>query len=1009
MNGFRVLGPVEALIDERRLSLGGPRQVALLALLLLNANRAVSADVLIDALWGCERDGAMKRLQMAIARLRKALEPLASDDGSVLRTVTGGYMLSVAPGELDADVFADRVRDGRRALAEGNPGRASELLEEALGLWRGRPLPEVAFEDFAQADIRRLEELRLSALETRIDADLRLGRHGELIAELETLLDQDPTRERLAGQLMTALYRSGRQADALEVFQRTRCQLADELGLEPGPSLKAVQQQVLSQDPALSYPGASGSAARSSDGEPSGSPDRSAPPLESLNRSNLPAPTSPLVGRAEELSLALELLAAPEVRLLTLWGPGGSGKTRLALEVAASAAARYRDGVRIVMLAPIADRALMVSELARVLEIDPVSGESLERTLVSGLSGRELLLVLDNFEHLLAGGEVVAELLANAPSVAVLATSREPLRIRGEHRMDVPPLPPDEAAELFLARARALRPDLTVDDEDLAAVDRICARLDGLPLALELAAARVAVFAPRRLEARLAERLALAEGPRDLPDRQRTLAATIDWSYQLLDPAERGLLARLSPFIGGVRIDSAESIWGAGAAEGLISLAEKSLLRRREDPDGEPRFWMLETVREFVLDRATAEGVAAAAAEQHAEHFRALAEQAAPHLHGRVERRWFDRLESDIANLRAALDHLSEYHPSAALGMAGHLAWFWVTRGYVTEALGRLTETLATAPPDDPARGRALVHAGRVMLTLGDPARARPLLLDALSTVRRQGDFRLTTLALAWLGWCSVLLGDDTAVATYYEQAIAAGRAAGDDWALALALNGYSGSAPVRANPQRARSIAEEALSLFRRVGDPGGIAVTADTVAQIALDEDDLELAETLNRECLGAAREIEYRPVIAGAHMLRAIISLLRDDVDCAAADLHTAIQTNSLLPDTEVAAIALAAGATIAQIRQEPVRAALLWAASQHLRGAVPEPAAISRLRTRWQPENPVASTDQQEIDSATIAGTELELEDALALAAGIAAPPGPPPDRASSPTTQSANPG
>ncbi|HKO27541.1 MAG TPA: BTAD domain-containing putative transcriptional regulator [Solirubrobacteraceae bacterium] len=984
MSRFRVLGPIEVRTDETRLALGGPQQVKLLAFLLLNANRAVSSDAVIDAVWGTEREGAAKRLQMAVLRLRKALEPLDGHDGPRLRTVRGGYLLSVDPGELDAERFADNLHDGRRALELGDPRRASEVLTEALALWRGPPMAEVIFEDFAQAEVRRLEELRLVALESRIDADLELGRHVVMVAELEGLLARQPMRERLTRQLMLALYRSGRQADALEIYQRTRTHLANELGLEPGPALKALQSQILEQDPALDtteQPNVATEAGTEHD-----EPADIRPDPRSFGRSNLPTPATSLIGRSEETSRALELLAGREVRLLTLWGPAGAGKTRLALEVAAASAGSYRDGVWIVPLAPIPDRALLVAEVSRVLEVAPVSGEPPERALLSALAGRELLLVLDNFEHLLDAAAVVADLLTAAPRVDVLATSREPLRIRGEQRMEVPPLPPPEAAELFVARARAVRPDLTVDQDDRAAIERICDRLDGLPLALELAAARIAVFGPRQLESRLAERLALPEGPRDLPERQRTLRATIGWSYQLLGPAERRLLARLSPFIGGVRIDAAESIWGAGAEEELISLAEKSLLRRREDPDGAPRLWMLETVRAFALERATADGVIGEAIDRHAEHCFALAEQAASYLHGRDEREWLDRLESEHANLRAALDHLSAHEPGQALRLAGRLIWFWELRGFRIEARDRLTEVLASTGPDEPGRGRALVGAGRLASRAGDFAMAESLLLEALPITRQKRDQRLTVLALSALGWDAGAMGDESEMAARYEEAIATARAAADDWALGLALNGYSSCGPVRADPERARPMVEEALSLFRRIGDAAGIAHAASTLAEIAMDAGDLEVAERLISESIESAREIDNRPALGFGLLFRSIVSLLRDDAEGADARLQAALQMSTPYDDSNMAADTLSAAATIVAMRREPHRAAMLWAAAETVRGSAHEHEALARLRGRWQPHAQAELSDQASWEAATRAGAELTLEEALALAAG-----------------------
>jgi predicted ATPase/DNA-binding SARP family transcriptional activator/Tfp pilus assembly protein PilF len=984
---FRVLGPVEAWTDERRLVLGGPRQVALLAFLLLHANRAVSADALIDAVWGSERDGAAKRLQMGVLRLRRSLAALDDQDGSRLRTVSGGYLLSVRPGELDAEVFAERVREGRRVLEEDDPARASGLLGESLGLWRGPPLAEVAFEDFAQAEIRRLEELRLVALETRIDADLQLGHHGGLIPELEARLAEQPTRERIAGQLMTALYRSGRQTDALEVYQRTRAHLAKELGLDPGPALRTLRDQILGQDAVLAEPGSSSiTTAGGLEHDGPGFLAGASVAHRSVRPSNLPTPATALVGRAQEVSLALELLATREVRLLTLWGPGGSGKTRLALDVAARALSRYRNGAWIVLLAPIPNRELMVAELARVLDVPPVPGESLERTLVRGLTGREMLIVLDNFEHLLEASDVVAELLANAPGVDVLSTTREPLRIRGEQRMEVPPLQVDDAAELLVARAKAVRPDLTIDQDDRATIERICERLDGLPLALEIAAARVAVFSPRRLEARLAKRLTLPEGPRDLPERQRTLRATIGWSHRLLDRAERDLLASLSPFVGGVRIDAAESIWGDGAVDGLISLAEKSLLRRREDPDGEPRFWMLETIRQFALEEATSDGSAKEAADCHATHFLALSGEAAAQLLTRAQKGWLHRLEADHSNLRAALLYLAERSPERAVQMAANLEWFWIVRGHVVEGRNLLEAALAAATADSPSRARAAAAAGQMAVQLGEAAAARPRLLEALSLAEHTRQPRVAVLALSHLGWAAEALGDPDDAATRHQQAIAIARNAGDRWVLGLALNNYGILLARAGELERARPILEESLDLGHRTGEPQVIALAVNNLAEIAVNLGDLDQADALSTEALTHAREVGFRGTIASALHIRIEILLKRGDLEMANTNLKEAVSLALASHLPEAAPSLLSTAGTMAAMRGHPLRAVKLWAAADEFRArvATAESPTTGALRAAYESGARAAVGDASRWAAAWAAGNAMSLHDALALA-------------------------
>ena len=718
--------------------------------------------------------------------------------------------------------------------------------------------------------------------------------------------------------------------------------------------------------------------------------DREFPALRSLNRSNLPIPPNPLVGRQEEIARALELLSRPDVRLLTLLGAGGAGKTRLAIELAAEASTRYRDGVWIAPLAAVPDRALMVAEIARMLEIDQVASEPLGRTLLEAVAERELLLVLDNFEHLIDAADLVADLLAAAAKIDLLVTSREPLKISGEHRMQVPPLPRHDASELFVQRALAVRPELTVDEEERAAVDRISKRLDGLPLALELAAARVAVFGPTALEARLADGLALPEGPRDLPERQRTLRATIDWSYQLLASEEQAMFRALAPFVGGVRVESAESIWDVDAVESLFSLAEKSLLSRREDFDREPRFWMLETVREFASERAAADASAVETAARHAQFFLALSEQAAPHILGPAQRQWLDRLDHDQANLRAALDHLTERAPDQAVRMAGNLTWFWEIRGYFAEARRWLNRTLAYARTDAPASATALFGAGRMAVIAGDAAAARPLLLRALPLARDQTDRSLEVMVLSHLGWVADATGDRDHSIALHEEAIATARAAGDDWALGLALNNYAVIPGTQTDLEQARVLLEEALLLRRGIGEPRAIALTANNLAEIALAADKPEEADTLIDEALRHAREIDYRPMIATALGTRAEIALTRGDADSARARLREAIESSGAGYDIEFTAALLSTAGTLAAMTAEPTKAATLWGAADAARSRVhsEDYPTTARLRARWEPEARAAIPTPPGWGSARAAGTRMALNEALAIARSAA---------------------
>ena len=886
---FGVLGPLEVrcgsdVVPIRR---GLPRTI--LVVLVLRRGHTVTSDFLVDVLWGDElpRNPA-NALQIQVSYLRKTLGAADPSGSAVLETQAGGYALVVDPEQIDAHRFevASRSFTPLKALrSEAELLDALDETERALALWRGDALEDVAGLEFARGEIARLDELRWAATERWVDLELRLGRHGDTIGPLAELVRKMPLRERLHEQLMLAFYRSGRQADALRAYGDARRTLVEELGIEPGAELRTLERRILQQDPSLDW-------APADDPPPAAIVEPSPPGRATSGR--LPVPVSALVGRDQQIT-RLEHLVERH-RALTLTGPAGAGKTRLAIEVAA----RNHRHVCYVDFSPIDDPALVAPTVAAAAGVTIAPGDDPVATIAEALASREVLVVLDTCEHVVgAAAQLASAALRTAPGVRVLATSRRPLGVSGEFTWPVPPLdlpPPDAvgadditshaAVALFVERATAVSPDLEVDDTVAADIAAVCIALDGLPLAIELAAARTDVLSPAAVRSRLEDRFGLlVDGGTDVAERQQTLRAAIDWSFELLSPPQRTFFARLSAFAGTFSLDAALIVAGQGLdapLELLASLVKQSMVAR----SGHDRYRLLDTLRAYALEHL-AELDADDTRDRHADVYVRLAEQGEVQIRGADQLAWLEQLRSDVNNLRAALEWcLLTGDTTRTARLAGALAWFWTLNGMLTEAIQHLERLVDVADVPPPIRARCLWGYALLAASLGRLETARDAGYRAAEVARGCDDtgvaYGLNAAAVA--EWA---LGNHERSVDAHREAIALLDKLDDRWGLAVCNVLLARTLFDVGNPA-ADAVAATGVDHARRAGDRHVLGIALTQVAQIAIAGGDAHAAVSAASEALALQELIGYTEGIVSALHVLGHAHRLRDDLD-AARDHH------------------------------------------------------------------------------------------------------------------------
>ncbi|WP_338671831.1 BTAD domain-containing putative transcriptional regulator [Streptomyces sp. SCSIO 30461] len=901
---YLILGVTEARgPDGRTLTLGGPKLRALLAALALRGGRAASVGDLVGDVWDGDGRGepphdAPAALQALVGRLRRAIGKEA------VQSTPGGYRLAAEPGDIDLYVFERLVRAGTAQLDAGEPGAAAATLGEALALWRGPALADLPGKG---AGVRP-EAQRLAAVRQRVEAELRCGDTRGLSPELEELVSAHPYDEPFRVQLLRALRAEGRHADALTAYEDARRTLSDDLGTDPGPELLQLYEQLLEGTaPMTAMPTA-----------PAPSGRRSGTPGPESGGNLRPRLTS-FVGREAELeAIRAELTRS---RLVTLVGPGGAGKTRLAEEAAAPSEAMS------VSAAEVVKPPAWLAELAPLDHPDAVPGAVLSALglrethlitwegqapqddptaqLVEHLAHRGLLLILDNCEHVIDAAAALAEtLLTHCPGLRILATSREPLGVPGEAVRPVESLSHESALRLLADRGTAANPRFRLVD-DPAAASEICRRLDGLPLAVELAAARLRLLTPRQIADRLDDRFRLlTSGSRTVMPRQQTLRAVVDWSWELMDESERAVLRQVSVFAGGWDLAAAEAVTETPDAPALLgALVDKSLVTVTPDGSGEMRFRLLETIHEYAAERAAETPELRAAAERaHTVHFTALAERAEPELRSAQQLPWIRRLEADLDNIRAALHRATgSGAESYAIRLALAMGWFWWLRNYRSEGLAWVDRVVALAPgpdgdPDDPDDPRywprmelrmQQLYLGieeRSQSDLGDDAETQRILRRLRSAFADGGPAAARLPGLMW-PFLDYLTAGPGGTLPALDAAVLNCRRHGGEWETAvvlmfrthLAIDQRGGFTSVDAD-------LAELQAISRRVGDRWIRAHVASAVAEASLVRGRFDDARAAFTEALQLAREV-------GAHAKAPFMVARLADLDMRQGDTDAA----------------------------------------------------------------------------------------------------------------------